>query len=407
MNQLKAEVMSVGDEIVNGQRLDTNTQWISRSLGELGIEVCFHSTVGDNLNDHVTALQVAIDRADLVVMTGGLGPTADDLTREALAKAVGLELVFHQSVLTRIQKIYHRYGRVMPASNRSQAYFPAGSAIIPNPEGTAPGVDLTVARDAKPSCRIFALPGVPVEMKQMWHATIGPELKKAALDATTIHHHTLHCFGAGESTVESMLPDLVRRGRDPQVGITASAATISLRISTRGNSKADCLNRMQPTIALVRERLGDLVFGENGETLEDVVQQLLLSQKISVAIADLGFHGEIARLLANESRQLPPGSIVPVPTSDLADQATDLLPSANQIRIAASTDLAMVIGPLDHDDQSIESGRSFFNVALAGANWANEEQFRHGGHTAWRIQRAAKQVLNFLRLNLQRLPASG
>ncbi len=371
--------MSVGDEIVSGQRLDTNTQWICQSLGELGIEVAFHSTVGDNLEDHVLALQVAIARADIVVMTGGLGPTADDLTREALTKAVGLELEFDEDVLKRIQAIYQRHGRVMPASNRAQAYFPRGSVIVPNPEGTAPGIDLTVARDANSSCRIFALPGVPVEMKQMWHATIEPELKKTAAEGMTFHHHVLHSFGAGESTVESMLPDLVRRGRDPQVGITASAATISLRISTRGNTKADCFARMQPTIALVRERLGDLVFGENGETLEDVTRKLLISQKLSIAIADLGFQGEVARSLSGECQPLPAGPIVPIQTSNLGEQFTELLAAAHHFRGAASTDLALVIGLLDHDDQSIELGRSFFNVALVGPDWSTG-----GTVSAWR-----------------------
>lgn len=398
--------MSVGDEIVSGQRLDTNTQWISQSLGELGIAVCFHSTVGDDLADHVLALQVAIARSELVLITGGLGPTADDLTRQALAQAADVELEFDETVLAQIQKIYQRHGRAMPDSNRSQAYFPTGSNIIPNPEGTAPGIDLTIVREAKPPCRIIALPGVPAEMKQMWHATIGPELGMLAGADSTIHHHTLHCFGAGESTIESMLPDLVRRGRDPQVGITASAATISLRVSTRSHSKIDCLEKMQPTIVLIRERLGDLVFGENGQNLEDIVRQLLLSQNLKVAIADIGLNGEVARLLANEQNQLPGEPVIMAVHHPTTMNFNSLIQEADRIRKSSSTELALVIGRLDHNERSIASGRSFFNVAVSGPDRTAEEQFRYGGHSALRMERAIKQVLNFLRLHLQTLHAS-
>lgn len=404
MKQLKAEVMSVGDEMVSGQRLDTNSQWLSHSLGDLGIRVCFHSTVGDDLNDHVSALQVAIERCEIVIITGGLGPTADDLTRLAIADAVNVDLEFDQSVFGHIQKIYHRYGREMPESNRAQAYFPVGSKIIPNPEGTAPGIDLTVDRQGRLPCRVVALPGVPAEMKQMWQATIEPELSKFTGVDSTIHHHTLHCFGAGESTIESMLPDLVKRGRDPQVGITASASTISLRVSTRSKSKIECQIKMQSTIDLINDRLGDLVFGENGQTLDDIVRQLLQTHDVKLAIADVGLGSDITRLLVNNEND---EFVLPV-TGEFRSETgiIGLVPMANRILSLMSADFALMVGPLNNDESSIVSGKSFFNVAVAGPGFVKEEQFRYGGHSAWRKDRAIKQVLNYLRLHLQSMPSS-
>ncbi len=429
MSECKAEVMSIGDEMTSGQRLDTNTQWISQRLGEMGIHVGFHSTIGDDLADHVHAVELAIERADLLVMTGGLGPTADDLTREAIAQAAGVSLDFDEGTLTHIEGMYRGFGREMPASNRSQAYFPAGTQIIPNPEGTAPGIDLSVVRNGETVCRIIALPGVPAEMKQMWGETIDGRLRSMFDDDLTIHHHTLHCFGAGESSIEEMLPGLVRRGRDPQVGITASAATISLRVMTRGISAQDCLAKMQPTIDLIRDGLGDLVFGENGQSLEGVVVELASGGSlkgdganvgVSLAISDAGLSGIVAETIIDLEAEND-ATIVKGHRSTsvnvgagfqqdvLADENVltneDVLAEAKNIRSAFDADLGIAIGRIDFDEKVIAAGRSHFEVAIVGVNLQGKslevtEQFRFAGHSAWRKQRAVKQVLNLLRLNL-------
>jgi len=170
---------------------------------------------------------------------------------------------------------------------------------------------------------------------------------------TTIFHHTIHCFGSGESAIEMELPDLIRRGRDPLVGITASSATISLRIATRGASQEDCLKKMQPTIDIIRKRLGDLVYGENG-------QQVSLDQRIQQILQDESWH--------------------------------------------EGADVVLLIGPVDRDEAAVASGDSYYDVAIG---WAGQhggqvltQQFRYSGHTAWREIRAVKDVLNFLRLQL-------
>jgi nicotinamide-nucleotide amidase len=166
---MHAEIIAIGDEITGGQLLDTNSQWLSRRLEELGIRVLFHSTVGDELDPCAEVFRRAIERADLVVATGGLGPTADDLTRQSLAQAVGQPLVLFPEALEHIHKLFARRRRPMPKQNELQAMFPEGGRMVHNPHGTAPGIDMEIARKEKTPCRFFALPGVPAEMVEMWN----------------------------------------------------------------------------------------------------------------------------------------------------------------------------------------------------------------------------------------------
>ena len=398
MSGLSAEVMSIGDELVSGQRLDTNSQWLSHCLGDLGIDVRFHSSVGDDLSDQVAALKIAIERSDIVVMTGGLGPTADDLTRQAIAQAAGVELEFSIAEFKKIEHLFRRSGRAMPASNQTQAWFPCGSQIIPNPEGTAPGINLSVQRANPSPCRVFALPGVPAEMKQMWLATVLPELIKFAQTDSTYHHYSLHCFGAGESTIESMLPNLVQRGRDPQVGITASAATITLRVSTREKTKAACQEKMRPTIDLIRNCLGDLIFGENDQSLADVVMDLLRRQNLTVAIADCGLNGEVASQFS-VSRGILKGQ--QVLAADQNPHKTNIAELAESIRREFDAAIGIAIGYINADESVVALGKSEFEMAIAGSDGSHPFAHRYGGHSEIRQQRAVKQVLNQLRLYLQ------
>jgi nicotinamide-nucleotide amidase len=392
----KAEVIAIGDEIVSGQRLDTNSQWISQRLGEIGVTVHYHSSVGDDLPDHIAILQQAISRADIIVMTGGLGPTADDLTRQAIASALGLDLEPIADELDRIEKIFQSSGRTMPVSNQLQAYFPKGSTIIPNPEGTAAGIDLTMQGTRCKPVRLIALPGVPAEMKQMWSQTVTDRLKAFTQTESTFHYHTLNCFGAGESTIEAMLPDLIQRGRDPKVGITASHATISLRVSTRGTSLIDCQQKMQPTLDLIRNHLKELVFGENQETLADVVLKLLHQQNRTVAIADIGLNGEVESQL--QKSQVEGSAVKGCQVLHLLDAEHPLEKIAHQIRSQFQANIGLAIGQIDRNPLQIENGQSRFQVAIVDQQNSLTESHRYWGHSDWRDERAGKQVLNQLRL---------
>src|SRR5437764_970428 len=209
---MRAEIISIGDELTTGQRLDTNSQWLAERLLEIGVPVAFHTTVGDQLTDNVLVFRQACERADVVVATGGLGPTADDLTRQALAELAGVPLVQDDASLAHIQALFASRKRKMPPANIVQAHFPKGSRPIFNPNGSAPGIDIAIPRallrpeiNAKP-VRIFALPGVPAEMKEMWSATVGPAIQEMLGVRKVIAHHRIKCFGVGESDLEAMLP---------------------------------------------------------------------------------------------------------------------------------------------------------------------------------------------------------
>ena len=193
MKTLVAEIIAIGDELVSGQRLDTNSKWLSERLSELGIEPSFHTCVGDSLSDGIAVFKTAIQRADVVLTTGGIGPTKDDLTRQVIADVANVELELHPNVEAHIKQLFDRYGREMPENNKVQAYFPAGSTAIHNEEGTAPGIHSEVD-----STQIFAMPGVPYEMKTMWECYVQSQvfnLKNAGNSIQFIRHHVIHCFG--------------------------------------------------------------------------------------------------------------------------------------------------------------------------------------------------------------------
>ena len=282
---LRAEILSIGDELTSGQRLDTNSQWLSVQLGNLGIKTVFHTTVGDSMSDNVDAFRTAARRADIVVATGGLGPTADDLTREAMAEAFGLQLELRSEALEHIESLFARRKRPMPERNRSQAMFPFGSRIIDNPHGTAPGVDLVAPEsksDGTSQCRMFALPGVPAEMMQMFKATVEPRLiNEMDVGAQRWFFHSLKVFGIGESDVEKKLPDLIHRDRDPIVGITVSKATITLRIAALCSSESEFQEKIQSTLREIHSQLGLLVFGEGEIDIDEAVHRLLIERGVT------------------------------------------------------------------------------------------------------------------------------
>jgi nicotinamide-nucleotide amidase len=284
---MKVEVIAIGSELTSGRNLDTNSQWLSQELYALGFPVRFHTTLADDLEENVAAFRVAATRADLVITSGGLGPTQDDLTREALAKLAGVELVFHQPSFDFIAALFAKRGRVMTERNRVQAYFPAGAIPIPNPTGTAPGIWLEAQRSDRPPVVFVAFPGVPNEMKLMFENEIRPRLIQHFPDrAGVILERKINTFGLGEAALEEKVLDLTRRGHVPEVGITASDGTISLRIFGQGKTAAEAETQIAPIETLIQQRLGELVFGTGDEELQHAVARLLEQRKKTLAVAE-------------------------------------------------------------------------------------------------------------------------
>lgn len=386
---MHAEVIAIGDELTSGERLDTNSQWLSQQLADLGIEVRFHTTVGDDLEANREVFRSAIDRAEFVVTTGGLGPTADDLTREALAAAVGAELVRDEAALAHIRQLFVSRGREMPERNARQAEFPAGATSIFNPNGTAPGVQMLVERVGRPPCQLFALPGVPAEMHEMWRATVGPTISAALPAPRVIRHRRLKCFGVGESHLEAMLPDMIRRGHEPRVGITVSAATITLRATASGSTEAEALATIEPALATMREKLGVLVFGEEDDELEHTVARQLAAAGQTVATAESWSAGLLAHWLAGagvlaESRVSGAGSVGEAAVMELA----------RQVRAQSASDYGLAIGAPDETDPPRVA------IALALDAGGAAKSFPLVGHPTIIKPRIAKLALNMLRLHL-------
>lgn len=412
-----AEVISIGDELTSGQRLDTNSQWLSQRLGELGIRVGFHTTVADDLAASVRVFREAVERADVVVATGGLGPTADDLTREALAAVAGVELELDEASLTKIQGMFARFGRDMPPRNRVQALFPQGSRIIPNDHGTAPGVDIDIPREGGGSSRVIALPGVPAELFRMWDNTVAAAL--APLGAgRVLRHRVIKCFGVGESHLESMLPDLIRRGREPTVGITAHQATLALRITASGATEAECLAAMEPTAATIYQTLGDLILGEGEIEVEHALLRLLVEQSKTLAVAEWSTSGAITAQLGALPGAAPcfvagwtaPSAaqwsrMLDVPRDRLAEDegrgpaTAEALAVAARERSGADLALASAASPADAQKSS-DAPRAFYAVATAHGVVARPGPWF--GEPSLRFARAAKQAMNLARLVLLR-----
>jgi len=287
--QLTAEVISIGDEMTSGARLDTNAQWLSRRLGELGVKVVFHSTVGDTLSHNVDIFRLASNRADILVSTGGLGPTRDDLTREALATLVDQPLELDLSAMEHIEQMFSRRKRDMPERNRVQAMFPRGSKQIFNPQGTAPGIDMLIPRDDAMQSRVFALPGVPAEMKRMFDDTVASRILETEGSGTEIKQHVMKFFGTGESDMENRLGSMIARDREPRVGITVSTATISLRITATGSNEEDCQAQIDQTRKEIMQRVPEFYFGE-GDHYEqhDAINEVLISRGQNLMVVEYG-----------------------------------------------------------------------------------------------------------------------
>ncbi|MDR0338308.1 MAG: damage-inducible protein CinA, partial [Planctomycetaceae bacterium] len=311
---MQAEIISNGDELISGKILDTNSQWLSIKLADIGVTTLYHTTVGDDLAAMVDVLRVASERADLILWTGGLGPTADDLTRQAIAESVGVPLEKNDDSMQLIREMFQRRGREMPKANEIQAFQPLGAAPIRNPHGTAPGIDLTVQRKKANKngrlnfYRIMAYPGVPAEMQEMWYDS-GQKSIQEMLDQLTgqkrvVRFRTIHSFGLGESQVEAMLPDIINRKHEPKVGITANRATITLRIVAEAETEEECFKKIEPTATLIYKTLGDLIFGEGDDRLQEIVcRKLNLSGK-TLAVIEAGTRGLLTEAIAG-SKETP------------------------------------------------------------------------------------------------------
>ncbi len=294
---MRAEILSIGTELLLGDIVDTNSSYIAARLAEYGIDLYNMQTVGDNLERVAECIATAASRSDLVIMTGGLGPTEDDLTRNALALFLGEELVEFPEVVEDIRRYFERTGREMPPSNVRQAMAPKGAVVLRNPVGTAPGL-IVPHRSGKKM--FILLPGVPKEMKAIFEGGVIPYFKENGIIGNEmLKSRVLHTVGIGESSLVEKVQDILDRQVNPTIAPLASEGEVVLRITAKSSDLKECLKMLDDTEAVLRERLGDLVYGVDSESLEEVVGRMLRERGLSIATAESCSGGLLSHRLTN------------------------------------------------------------------------------------------------------------
>lgn len=290
----RAWIISSGTELVLGQTLDTNSAWLARELAGLGIRTERHITLPDTAGALREVLLAAVEQADLVLITGGLGPTEDDLTRFEIAAAAGVELERDAASVERMRAFFATRGRQPTEANLVQALIPRGARALPNSCGTAPGIRIELR-----GVPCFALPGVPTEMRAMFAASVAPEIRSLA-EGTVLRTRTLHTFGIPEAELGSRIADLMRRGNNPEVGTTAEFSVIGIRMNATAASEAAALEMLDVTEREIRARLGSAVYGVDGQTLAGAAGRGLLAAGRTLAVAESCTGGLLGALITDE-----------------------------------------------------------------------------------------------------------
>jgi nicotinamide-nucleotide amidase len=423
---MSAIILSIGDELILGQTLDTNSAWISRQLAAVGCPVLAHLTVADDQRAIERIIGGAIHQCSWLIISGGLGPTVDDLTRQALAAALHQPLELNQEWLDELNRFFKQRNRPMPKANRIQAMIPRTSRMLFNTCGTAAGIDATFGPDnglAVHPCRVFAMPGVPKEMKAMFTRDILPAIADAGGGAVILSR-TLHTFGAGESRIAEMLGPLMDRARNPSVGTTVSGGQVSLRINARFPSRAEAQQHLDQTADACQQALGHLIFGCDDQTLQQVTLELLArsSPDATLTIAESCTGGLLGKLITDT-----PGSsayfhqgwitysnqakshLLDVPQSLLNEHGAVSEPVAMAMaqgaRLRANATFALSItGIAGPDGGTPAKPVGMVCIALAHPHGCQAYTFHFAGDREMVRDRSAKTALHLLRLHLLNQP---
>ena len=291
---MKAEIIAVGTELLLGQIVDTNSAYMAQQLTTVGLDLHFKCTVGDNLERIKSTLRTALSRSDFIITTGGIGPTLDDLTREAVAQVLNRPLVFQPQLFEQISDFFRRLGRPVSENNRKQAYVPEGATPIENPVGTAPGF---IAEENGKA--IISVPGVPHEMRYFLEHSVLPYLRNRLGIREVIVSRVLKLFGIGESMVDERIKDLIEGGTNPTIGLLAHTqiGEIHIRLTAKTPDAASATGLIRPVEEEIRERLGDFIFGADEDTFEGVLSALLRQSGLSLAAAETSFGSSIIQYL--------------------------------------------------------------------------------------------------------------
>jgi len=359
---LNAEIITTGTEILLGEIVDTNAVWIARQLRESGINLYYKTTVGDNEERLRTVIELALSRSDVMIITGGLGPTVDDISRPAIAAATGRPLELREDALRTLEARFARFGVTMTDNNRQQAYIPQGATLIENPAGTAPGILVEDERGV-----VIALPGVPREMKAMMRATVLPWLRARNGNQGVIRRRVLRTVGIGESAIDSRIADLMQGG-NPSVGLAAHAGQVDIRITASAQGEDEVEALLDGMEARLREVIGPYIYSSTPrESFAAVVAQQLRDAQATVALLETNTRGNIAKALATalaDDRDIVTGFI---PADLPPDQRAELEQAAAD---GYAEELALVSAT-----RAAELGRTTYGIAVLGSDGEDEGVF--------------------------------
>ena len=402
-NPPTCEIITIGSELLLGQILDTNTTYLAQELARIGVSISFRTAVGDQLEEIVQIIQGATQRCDMVITTGGLGPTLDDLTREAVAQVAGVSLEYREDLMEQIEEVFRRSGYQMPENNRRQAFVPKGSHAIPNPAGTAPGFIREV--DGKP---IICLPGVQRELKFLVGREVIPWLRQRFnLADHLITYRVLKTAGIGESKVDRLIGDLMGSGKNPEVGLLASMGEIKIRIAARAKDVSEAESLIRPVEEEIRSRLGEKIFGQDDETLEGVIDAILVKQGLTLSILETFTGGLVAlRLNRIPSSRLLQSLTIPEKErlSQWLDQGSRVLEIgtaynlASNVKEISETHIGLAI--LGFPEKKEKGYALKGHIAVVGEGIEKTFSWEMGGDLQTLQERGAIIGLNTLRLAL-------
>ena len=289
---MRAEIITVGTEILLGDILNTNTHYLSNELANMGIDIYYQTTVGDNEERLLNQLNDSLKRSDLIILTGGLGPTQDDITKEVCAKYLNLQMELHKESWDKIVEIYDKMKRIPTENNRKQAYFPVDSTILPNKYGTAPGC--IMQKDNK---TIIVMPGPPKEMQPMFDNYVKPFLLKD--NSYVLKSKVLRIIGVGESKIENDLLDLIDKQTNPTIATYAKDGECTVRITAKGKNIEEVEDLILPVYKEIKNRFKEKVYGEDETTIEDEVAKLLVNNNLKIAVAESCTGGMVSSALIN------------------------------------------------------------------------------------------------------------
>jgi len=405
---MRAELIAVGSELVLGQIIDTNSAYLAKVLLENGIEVVQTTTVGDELHRIEEVIKGAISRCPIVITGGGIGPTEDDLTRQAIADVTHRPLAFQPHLMEQIEALFKKRGYRMAENNRVQAYVPDGAIPIENPKGTAPGFIV----EGENWCTI-SLPGVPSEMRYLTETIVIPYLRKRfKLERQVIQYKTLRTCGLGESALGLQIKDLMKEGQNPSVGTLASVGDIRIRITAKANTPEEASQRIQDTEEEIRRRLGLLIYGVNDETLQGNIARVLERTRLTLTIVET-FSGGILthKMVSTGTPSLSEGIVLPTVESQLrflgisreeyeslSDDPSNLSGRlAQQARERSGTDLGLALCGKVLEEQAPGEYRFGTGYSLCAPSGAERQSLTIGGETAMVQERSAIIALDLLR----------